>query len=461
MGNEFTGEPTRILSEFASNLRYEDISPDILEKAKFYILDSLGCSIGGYLTEAGKIVVGYFESMGGNPESQVLATGHKMPCLNAVYVNAYLSNALDFDDTFGPWSHPGGMIIPPAMSVAEKLGRISGKDYLTAVVAGYEISLRVGLAIAPSPERFKQAWGISTHQVFGSATVAGKLLHLSPRAMATAYGFAGNSAPVPYCRKIGVEREERPFSWLKNNFGWAAMGGVLGAFLTEKGFVGPLKVLDGRMGFWAMSGSDQCDFEAMVKDLGKTFLMGETSFKPYASCRWTHSTIDAVREIQKKESIKPEMVERVTVYSFFEVSQNMNVKRPSNTFDAQFSIPYLIAVTLTGHSPHMGLYDEDLRDAKVFAIADKVRLEPDAEADYLYLNKRLMPSKVIIRMKDGREFMSQVDVPSGSPGKFQPLSEQIEKYKLLVSRVLGEQKATQTMGRILEMEKLPDVALVF
>ena len=461
MKDEMTEEVTRTLSTFASNLVYEDIPKDVREKAKVYILDSLGCCIGGYLTEPGRIVVDLFTSMGGVSESRVLATEQRVPCLHAVYVNAYLSNALDFDDTFGPWSHPGGMIVSPGLSVAEKVGGISGKDYLAAVVAAYEVTLRVGLAIAPSPERYKQAWGISTHQIFGSAAVTGRLLSLSPDEMTIAYGFAGNSAPVTHCRKSGVEIDERPFTWLKNNFGWAAMGGVLAAFLTQKGFLGPRKVLDGERGFWTMCGSDQCDFEAMVQELGERYLIGETSFKPYASCRWTHSTLDAIRDILNTELIEPNMVDKIIVRSFLELSHHMVVKHPTNIIDAQFSLPYLIAVTLVGHSPHKGLFEEDLQDPIISSLSEKVSVEADEEADRLFLNEKLMPSTVTIRMKNGREFKSRVEIPRGSPQKLQPLNEQLEKYKFLVSQVLGEEKAIQSMERIMEIEKLHDAASVF
>jgi 2-methylcitrate dehydratase PrpD len=458
MKAEFTKEVTKVLAEFATKLRYEDIPEDVSEKAKIYILDSLGCSIGGFLTEPGRTMVDFYTSMGGSPESRILATGQRVPCLHGVYVNAYLANALDFDDTFGPWSHPGGMIIPPALAVAEKVGGITGKDYIAAVVAGYEVTLHIGLATAPSPERYKQAWGISTHQIFGSATVAGKLLSLAPHAMAVAYGFAGNSAPVPYCRKSGVEIEERPFTWLKNNYGWAAMGGVLAAFLTQRGFRGPNTVLDGERGFWTMCGSDRCEFETMVKKLGEEFLMVQTSFKPYASCRWTHSTLDAIREILEKEPLDPDSVDKISIRSFFEIVQDMRVKHPSNIIDAQFSLPYLVAVTLMGHSPHTGLYEEDLRDPKVFSLSEKISIESDEEADRLFLKEKLMPSIVTIRMKDGREIKNRVDVPSGSPGKLPPLNDQLEKYKLLVSRVLGSEKAIQSLEHIMEIERLNDVS---
>jgi len=408
MKKNLSEQVTQIMTDFVSRLRYEDIPADVRERAKVYILDSLACSIGGCLTGPGKMMAEFFASMGGTPEARILGTGERIPCLHAIYVNAYLSNVLDFDDTFSTWSHPGSTIVTPAFGVAEKIGGISGKQYLTAVVAGYEMSIRIGLATLPSPERYKQAFGMATHQIFGSATVAGKLLSLNPGEMATAYGFAGMSAPVAHCRKNGLDGNERPFSWLKNNFGWAAMGGVLAVFLTQKGFAGPHKVLDGERGFWAIR-----------------------------------------------------MVERISVRSFFELCRNMTLKHPSNIIDAQFSIPFLVAATIMGHSPHEGLYEEALRDPEVFALSEKVSLEPDEESDRMYLNEKLMPSKVTIRMKDGQEFEKRVDVPSGSPGNFQPLSEQLEKYELLVSRVLGAEKSMESLEKIMEIERISEVAQVF
>lgn len=452
---------TKILSNFASKLRYEDLPEDIRERAKVYIMDSLGCAIGGGLTGHGKTAVEMFSALGGIPESRVLATNQKIPCLHAVYVNSYLANALDFDDTYSSWAHPGASIIPPGYAVAEKVGEISGKAFIAAVVAGYEVSIRIGAAILPSQERYKQAWGISTHQIFGSVTVAGKLLSLEPEALAIAYGFAGNSAPVLHCRKIGLEVEERPFTWLKNNFGWSAMGGVLSAFLAQKGCRGPLTILDGDRGFWTMTGSDRCDFNLMVEDLRKKYLIAETSFKPYASCRWTHSTLDAVHEIMGQEVFSPEIIEKVCVNSFYETYRSLNSKHPENLVDAQFSIPFLVAVTLAGHSPSQGLYEEDLKDSTVYELAEKIRVESDEEADQLFESQKKMLSKVTIYLKDGREFRSRVDVIRGDPGKFQSLSEMQEKYKILVSRVLGEKTAVQSMELIMDLEKLSDVTNLF
>ena len=193
------------------------------------MLDSIGCSVGGSRLEPGKIVVEFFEGIGGTPEATVFATGKRLPLMNAVYVNAFLANVLDFDDTYANLAHPGATVIPPALAVAEKI-RANGRRLLTAVVVGYETSLRVGLAIQATPDRYKQVLGLSTWQIVGSAVVAGKLLEFARKQMSNAIGLACVNAPVPCTRKLGLELEERPFAWSKNNYGWAAMGGVMGLY---------------------------------------------------------------------------------------------------------------------------------------------------------------------------------------------------------------------------------------
>ena len=179
-------------------------------------------------------MVDFYTSMGGSPESRILATGQRVPCLHGVYVNAYLANALDFDDTFGPWPHPGGMIISPGPGSRRESWRSYGQRLHCCRSGRLRSDPSHWVSYCPFSGRYKQAWGISTHQIFGSATVAGKLLSLAPHAMAVAYGFAGNSAPVPYCRKSGVEIEERPFNMVEKQLWLGGHGWVFGRISHPK-----------------------------------------------------------------------------------------------------------------------------------------------------------------------------------------------------------------------------------
>jgi 2-methylcitrate dehydratase PrpD len=453
--------PTKILCQYVAQARYEDIPKEVIESTKPYIMDSIGNSIGGSRLEPGKINLDLFESMGGTAEATVMATGKKISLLHAVYLNSFLANVLDFDDTYANLAHPGATIIPPAFGVAEKI-KASGQQLLTAIVAGYETSLRIGLAIVATPERYKQVWGLSTWQIFGATAASGKLLNLDEEQMRNAFGLGGVNAPVPYARKLGLELEERPFAWSKNNYGWASMGGVLGSLLAQKGFLGNRHILDGERGFWVMAGSDRCDFEKLVEGLGEKYLLPNTSFKPYASCRWTHSTVDACLAILEKHGVGPDDVRSVTVKGMYEVAHSLAEKKPKNIIDAQFSIPYLIGLCITGNSPAKGLSEAHLEDSTVQSLAEKVTVEIDPEADRLYFEKAgVMASTVIIETKGDERFEESVLYPKGSPEAPVTSEELREKFLALTTPVVGASKAEKILERVMDLERVEDISGLF
>ena len=459
--NAINDSPTRVLCEYAARTRYEDIPKSVIQATKLYILDCIGNAIGGANLDPGKIVIELFEAMKGIPEASVFSTGKKLPLLHAIYVNAFLSNVLDFDDTYANMGHPGATAIPPAISMAEKM-RANGEQLIAAAVIGYETSLRIGLAIAASPERYKQVWGLSTWQIFGATAASGNLLNLDAEQMRNAFGLGGVNAPVPYARKLGLKLEERPFAWSKNNYGWAAMGGVLGSLLAQKGFLGNRYILDGEMGFWVMAGSDRCDFEKMVEGLGKNYLLPQTSFKPYASCRWTHSTIDACIKILDKNRIEADTIRSIKVKGMYELAHSLAEKTPTYIYDAQFSIPYLISLCIAGHSPAQGLSEDHLNDPSVQSVAQKVSVEIDKEADRLYFEKGgIMKSTVIIETSDNERFEESVLYAKGSP-EFPITNEEIEKkFLALSSPVVGGLKSEKILERVMSLETMDDVSELF
>jgi len=451
--------PTTILCEYVVRTRYEDIPKEAIAMAKACILDSIGCTVGGSNLEPGRIIIDFYRAMGGVPEATVMATGEKLPLVNAVYVNAFLANVLDFDDTYGSVGHPGATVIPPALAVGE-WRRANGMELLTSVVLGYETSLRVGLAIQATPERYKQVLGLGTYQIIGAGTAAGKLLKLDRLQMRNAIGLACANAPVPYCRKLGLEVEERPFAWSKNNYGWASMGGVLGALLTEKGFIGNRFVLDGERGFWAMAGSDRCDFGKMTAGLGEIYLILNNSFKPYSSCRWTHSTIDACLKILEKHAIPPSSIASITVKGMYEMAKSLAQNHPENIIDAQFSIPHVVSLCITGHPPSQGLVEAHLKDDIVRSVAGKVKIELDPEIDRLYFEKGIMGSTVIIRTENGGQFEESVYSPKGSPQSPMSTEEQEKKFFSLTVPVWGKGKAEKMLETVNDLEKVKDVGLL-
>lgn len=450
---ELEKSPTRLLSEFIAAARYEDIPDSLREEVKLYILDSLGCAIGGSRLKPARILIRFFDGLGGSPESTVHGTGKRMPCIHAAYVNSYLANLLDADDTLigkAGGGHPGAMVVQPALAVAEKIGA-SGKETIQAIVLGYEIALRIMNAMAPTADRRLQVWGQATFLIFGALTASCKLLGLNADQVVSAFGLAGFSAPVPFLRKMGSD--QKPVSWLKNNFGWAAMGGVLSALQAAAGFQGSTSILDGERGFWAMAGSDQCDFEGLARGLGH-FSLHPISLKPYASCRYTHTALDALRQMKAAQEIPPENIARIRVRTFYE-AYKLKIEPHLNTIDAQFSLPYLMALELLGRSPSQGLAEEDLEDERVLKMADRVCLELDPEADRAFVERRLMPAAITIEMKDGRTFSGSADVPRG--GMESPLTaEEIkDKFRGLVAPLWGKEQAERIIADCENLDRLP------
>ena len=443
--------PTRVLSEYIAAARYEDIPGELLERVKILLLDSLGCSLGGALLRPGKMILRFFEEMGGRPDSTVHATGRRVPCMHAAYVNSALSNMLDMDDTLidRGGGHPGATVIHPALAVAEKVGA-GGKEILNAIFLGYEVSVRILNALAPTPERRLQVWGIGTFQILGAVTAAGKLLGLKADQLASAFGLAGFCAPVPFIRKMGTDL--RPTSWLKNNFGWASMGGVLSALQAAEGFQGSTHLLDGERGFWIMAGSDRCDFEELTHGLGKEFHLEKIAFKPYASCRFTQTALDALKKIKAANVFNPSDIARIEVNTFYE-AYKFKTYRGLNIIEAQFSLPYVIALELLGKSPSQGLSEEDLADETVLGLADLVHLECDSEADACYKKQHLMPSTITIVMKDGRRVSGKEDVPKGDLRKPLTKEEIVEKFTRLVTPITGQEKAETMVSDCMNIER--------
>ncbi len=452
---------TRFLSEYASLAKYEDIPKKVIESAKDCILDSVGCSIGGSTLKPGKIVIDLFEGMNGIGEATVYSSGKKIPLLHAVYINSYLANLLDFDDTYANFAHPAATVVPPGLNMAEKIGA-DGRRLLTAVVVGFEISLRIGASIIASPERYKQVFGFSTWQIIGAAACTANLLNFDTEQVSNAFGLAGMNAPVPYGRKFGMEKGDGDIVWCKNNYGWASMGGILGSLLTEKGFVGNRNILDGDKGFWVMAGSDRCDFDKMIEGLGKDFLIIKNSFKPYSSCRWGHSSIDACLKIMKEHKIDHNSISSIKVRSNYEITcTSKELKEPRSIVDAQFNLPYLLALCVSGHPPSEGLSESHLTDPHVLSLLKKVRLELDQEADKLYFDKGIMASTIIIETKSGERFEKSVLIPKGSPENPMSREELEKKFLILSSPVVGNNKALRIVEKIRELEKLRDVSILF
>jgi 2-methylcitrate dehydratase PrpD len=450
---------TDTLVDYVTRTKFNDLPNEVVSMAKMRILDSLGCALGGYKTKIGSTVIaGFGVTNRIDGESTVIGHGGKSLCRDAAYVNATLINALDYDDVTSH-GHPASSILGGALAVAEKVGA-SGKGLLTSFVVGYEVDMRVGNSMRPSEERWKKVWGVGSHQAFGPASAVSKLLGLNRIQTLNAFGVAGTGSPIPSAQKFGYDN--RPCTFVKDAVGWAASAGTTGALLAHAGFLGCRDFLDGDMGFWIMAGPDRCDFNKMTAGLGREYEIMKSGFKPYSACRFTHATLDAVGSLIKRHNLKAEDVKEVLVRSIWDITELFVDYKPHEIVDAQFSMPYTVAMVFLGGPPGPNwFYEETLRDPKVLDLARKVKVETDprAQEEYHKPEPKLM-STVIITTKDDRK-LEAVTLPGMTKGEpANPLTphELEEKFRRLAAFVLKKEQVETILRTVKNLEKIDHIS---
>lgn len=444
---------------YAVDTAFENFPEAVIEKTKLHLLDSIGCALGGSLSPIGHAVLAPFKKMGGNPESTLIGGKMKVPAIQAAFVNGTNANALDFDDAYLPngIGHPGSSVIPAALAAGESFGA-SGKEILTAVVTGYEVGNRIGLAIQPTPERMAKVWGVGTWQTFGAAAAAAKALNLDMDQTFNALGVAGATAPLPNTQKWGWDIAERPIHWVKEPTGWPCWTGTLAATLAKNGFIGNRYILDGENGFWIMAGSDRCDFEKMTEGLGSRYtVLNDMSFKPYSCCRWQHPALDALKTIVRQNNLLPNHVEKIRVNSFYWV-KSQEVFEPVSVVDAQFCIPYTAAMVILGIEPGPGWYtEENLMNKEIIDLSSRLEVVVDPELNRRYVEDGELAARVEVVTTQGDRLEAFVDVPTGDMRN--PLTkEDVEKkFRNQASYVLGKNKIDRAMALISRFETLESI----
>lgn len=447
MGTEHT--LAERIGEYVVSESVADVDEATRTHLRHLVLDSIAVSLGGTQLPQGRRMVEFWEPLAGDGAATAYGATRRLPAPVAAYLNSYLANLLDFDDTYSGRAigHPGATVVQPALAVAEREDA-TGRAFLDSVLAGYEASIRIGDAIMPTPERSRLVASTATWQVFGATVAASRLLGSDADTVAHALGLTGVSAPVPAVRKVGIEDDEHHD--LKNNYGWASMAGVKASLLAESGFRGNRTIFDGEKGFWRMAASDSFD-EALLRSMpGEERLVNAVAFKPYASCRWSHATLDCLAAI-RPDLPSDATVDSVRVETFHEAATLDDL--PGSVVDAQFSIPYVTAVHLLGvPTGYEWLQPERVGSREVRALADRVTLVADPEMTAAYEATGQMQARVTVELADGTDLQASVEHPLGDPANPLPYERVREKYDALAVPLLGEERADELKERVLSLE---------
>jgi len=439
------------LATFAAAFSHKDIDGTLITAVQRFVLDFLGVAIGGSSLPSSSTVISLVEELGGQPEATVIGRRQRVPAANAALANGTSAHGLELDDTHEESSlHPGAVVIPTVLAVGEKLGS-SGSDVIVAIVVGYEVMARVGMAANPEHHYKRGFHPTGTCGVFGSAVAASKLMELSSEGILSAMGIAGSQAS-------GLLAFLNDGSWTKRfHPGWAAHAGIVAAMLAAKGFKGPADVLEGPHGFLDAY-SDAVNLNALTEGLGASFAVLRTSMKPYGCCRYIHPAVDAILELVEKHHIRPDDVEHVEiglVNSALRLVAGDEKFNPETTVDAQFSMPYTAALAIAKRRVMLDDYAyEALRDDAILSLAKKVhvRHEPEAEKHF----PARWPARVRIRTKDGVSREAWAYTAKGSPER--PLTAKEVEEKFLsgasMARLLNPKDIIHRVG---QLDRLKDI----
>jgi len=413
-----TDQPSQVLATFAATLRFDDIPAPVVLRAEELFLDWVGSCLAGKGARPVETLERFARAMGPDSGSaEVLISRRSTSPLFAALVNAAASHVAEQDDVHnGSVFHPATVVFPAALAVAQALGS-SGRDLLTAAVAGYEVGIRIGEFLGRS--HYKVFHTTGTAGTLAAAAAAGRLLGLSPDQMLDAFGSAGTQS-------AGLWEFLRDAADSKQlHTAHAAASGLSAAYLARDGFTGARRILEGEQGMAA--GMSQDANPARLTDrLGQRWALAETSFKYHASCRHTHPAADALLQVVEAHGLSPAQIARVTAHVHQGAIDVLGpVVDPQTVHQAKFSMGTVLG--LIAHLRRAGVdeFESRFSAAEVAALRDKVVMELDAEVDQAYPARWI--GKVTVLTTDGRRLHGRVDEPKGDPGNTLSRSELEDK----------------------------------
>jgi 2-methylcitrate dehydratase PrpD len=473
VGGTNTMDAIQLFAKNFIKINYEDLSHEVVEVTKKEVLDLLGVALAGYTSPGVKELADLIAEWGGKEESSVIYYNKKVPAPMAAQANATMSHGLDFDDVHDlAVMHPAVSVVPACMAIAESLGNVSGREFITTVALGVDMICRLALAtwpgydpaipetknIAFQAERVRNGWHFTTIMGYlASAGAAGKLLSLDEEQIINAFGIAFHQ-----CSGSHQGRDDGAHT-KKLGPGFSARSGVAAALMAQRGITGPKNILEGHFGLYKMYFQGGYDPETLTANLGKHFEGSNVSFKPYPCCRGIHPSIDATLELVKTKQLNVDDIKEIRIFAdaggYQMLCSPLDVKtKPRTSVDAQFSIPWGVATALTRgfvgieHYTTAAINSHDILDtaAKITTVLDHSLDTAD----------KIPSAKVEIETKTGRIHTSRVDHPLGSPERPMTFDDCAMKFRSCANYSvprLSEDKVERVIHLIKRMEHLDDV----
>ena len=443
---------TARMARWAAALEYKDLSQDAIYQAKRYLLDSVGCALGGYRQHDVIIALGVLKEIAGRGPSTVIGTGERIDPVSASLANALMIRCMDYNDIY--WkqdpSHPSD-IFPAAMALCER-AKSDGKELIVGFVLGHEFEMR--LCEAAFPGIRERGWHHATLTAFASPIVAGRALHLSWEQIQHAIGISASH----HCT-LGAAVSGK-LTMIKNTVDpMATQSGVFAALLAEKGYTGPEHVIDGKEGLVHCLGPEW-KLNLLTDGLGDSWRITQCGMKFFPTEALTHAPISAMLDLVKENDLHPDNVEKIQIRSLAraaDILSDPSKYDPHTKETADHSLPYVIAAALVDRQVTPAQFEmKKIMDPTIRAQLPKVEVVADPAIEKVF--PALQRVIVNITTKDGATLSKQLDYPKGD--RRNPLSdaEIEEKFRALAEGVLSKKAQDKLIAAIWNLDKCPSVS---
>ncbi len=446
---------TRGIAEFVSGLEYEAIPEEVRQRIKLLILDSFGCALYGAGTEWCRILQEKLGALDATRACAVWGTDGRLSAPHAALVNGTAVQGFELDDVHRAGVlHVGAVVLPALVAVSESKPGMNGKEFITAAVAGYEIGPRVGLCMGPG--HIGQGWHSgATLGVFSAAAGAARGLGLDAEKTVHALGIAGTQAAGLMAAQYGAMVK-------RMHAGRSAQSGLYGALFAEAGFTGIVNVLEAEYGGFCTTFSrsaDRFNLKELTAGLGTTWQTMGVALKFYACVGSNHTTLDAIRDMQKERPFSARDVEQIVIHGSQVTVDHVGWKYvPLGLTSAQLNLPYCVATFLIEGDCFVEQFTEDkVADPERMALAAKVEVRHDKAITAKGASFRHRV-RVEARLKDGTRMERTVEAARGSEKCFASDVDIVEKFEKLAAGAFPRERVARLRDALLGLEKLSDAA---